>query len=128
MSPIANVDNHTFSPNSAVTPSLTGSEMQSINAIAALYSGQIGTERYVTNIISFTPINIKLTMIDDRIYSGNFTELQMQNLLVREEIKENTFKLYQGPYRLDYDLEQKLYEQDFTRTYKSNSVNIYTKA
>jgi hypothetical protein len=128
MSPIANVDNHTFSPNSAVTPSLTGSEMQSINAIAALYSGQIGTERYVTNIISISPINIKLTMIDDRIYSGNFTELQMQNLLVREEIKENTFKLYQGPYRLDYDLEQKLYEQDFTRTYKSNSVNIYTKA
>lgn len=128
MSPSANVDNHMFSPNTAVRASFTESELHSINTIAGLYTGEIGTERYVTNVVSFLPIDIDLTMIDKDIFTGDYSELDQRNVLIREEIKENTFKLFQGPYRLDYDLGKRIERQGYSKTYNANSVTIYSNA
>jgi len=126
MSPSANVDNHMFSPNTGVRPSLTESELHSINSIAELYTEEIGTERYVTNVISFLRIDIDLAMVDENIFTGDYSELDQRDVLIREEIKENTFKLFQGPYRLDYDLGQRIERQGYSKTYNANSVTIYS--
>jgi len=126
MSPDANVDNHTFSPNTAIRASFTESELQSINKIAETYTGKIGTERYVASAISSLPIDLELTMIDKNIFAGDYSELNQKNILIREEIKENVFKLFQGSYRLDYDLEQRIEEQGYSKTYSANSVTIYS--
>jgi hypothetical protein len=126
INPTANIDNHMFSPNTAVRSSLTESELYSINTIAEMYTGEIGTERYVTNVISFLPIDIDLTMIDKNIFTGDYSELDQRNILIREYIKEDTFKLFQGPYRLDYDLGQRIERQGHSKTYNANSVTIYS--
>ena len=43
-----------------------------------------------------------------------------------ETLPENTFKLFQGPYRLDYDLGQRIEKQGYSKTYNANSVTIYS--
>jgi len=126
MTPSANVDNHLFSPNTAVRASFTESELHSINTIAKTYPWEIGTERYVTNVVSFLPIDIELTMIDENIFTGDYSGLDQKNILIREYIKGNTFKLFGGPYRLNYDLEQRIEGQGYSKTYNVNSVTIYS--
>jgi hypothetical protein len=128
MSPSANVDNHMFSPNTAARSSLTESELHSINTIAEIYTGDIGTERYVTNVISYLPIDIDLTMIDNNIFTGDYSELDLRNVLIREEIIGDTFKLFDGSYRLDYDLGQRIERQGYSKTYDANSVTTYSNA
>ncbi|ABN56625.1 MULTISPECIES: hypothetical protein [Methanoculleus] len=126
MSPNANVDNHMFSPNTAVRSSLTESELHSINSIAEMYTREIGTEKYITNVISFLPLDIDLTQIDESIFTGDYSELEQRDVLIREDIKENSFKLFQGPYRLDYDLGQRIEGQGYSKTYNANSVTMYS--
>ena len=128
ISPSANVDNAMFSPNTLVRSSLTESELHSINTVSRLYPGEIGTERYITNVISFLPIDIKLSMIDENIFTGDYYMLNQGNVLIREHIKENTFKLFQGPYRINYDVEKRIEGQGYSKTYNANSVSIYSKA
>jgi hypothetical protein len=126
MSPSANVDNHMFSQNSAGRVSLTESELHSINVISGIYIGDIGTERYITNVVSYLPIDIELTMIDKNIFTGDYSELGQKNILIREYIKGNTFKLFQGAYRLNYDLAQRIEAQGYSKTYNTNSVTVYS--
>jgi len=117
-----------FSPNTLVRSSLTESELHSINTVSRLYPGEIGTERYITNVISFLPIDIKLSMIDENIFTGDYSMLDQGDVLIREHIKENTFKLFQGPYRINYDVEKRIEGQGYSKTYNANSVSIYSKA
>ena len=128
ISPSANVDNAMFSPNTLVRSSLTESELHSINTVSRLYPGEIGTERYITNVISFLPIDIKLSMIDENIFTGDYYMLNQGNVLIREHIKENTFKLFQGPYRINYDVEKRIEGQGYSKTDNAYSVSIYSKA
>jgi hypothetical protein len=128
VSPSANADNAMFSPNTIVRSSLTESELHSIYTVSRMYPGEIGTERYITNVVSFLPIDIKLTMIDENIFTGDYSRLNQGNVLIREHIKENTFKLFQGPYRINYDVEKRIEGQGYSKTYNANSVSIYSKA
>lgn len=126
VSPSANADNAMFSPNTLVRSSLTESELHSISMVSGMYPGEIGTERYITNVVSFLPIDIKLTVIDENIFTGDYSRLNQGDVLIREHIKGNTFKLFQGPYRLDYDLGQRIERQGYSKTYNANSVTIYS--
>ena len=62
------------------------------------------------------------------IFTGDYYMLNQGNVLIREHIKENTFKLFQGPYRINYDVEKRIEGQGYSKTYNANSVSIYSKA
>lgn len=126
MSPSANFENHTFSPNTSYTSALTESEIHSIATIGNIYSGSIGTEKYVAEAGSFVSGDVRLVGIDGRISSGNYSELNLQNVLIRSELIENPVKLFQTPYRLDYDVEHRLYQSDYCKTYNTNSIAVYS--
>lgn len=127
MSPTANSDNAMLSKNSSFRSSLTESELFSIESISTKYVGQIGTERYVANVVSFLPIDIDLTLIDREIYSGDYSTIKQDNILIREYIKENTFKLFDTCYKIDYNIDAQLEKQGYDKTYNTRSVEIYTK-
>lgn len=127
MSPAANSDNAIFSKNSSSRSSLTESELFSIESISNKYNGEIGTERYVANVVTYLPIDIDLTHIDGEIYSGDYSKIQQHNILIREYIQENTFKLFQTGYRVDYNMNQQLETQGYDKTYTTSSVEIYSK-
>lgn len=127
MSPAANSDNPIFSKNTSYRSSFSESELFSVESISSKYIGQIGTERYVAGVISFLPIDIDLALIDANIYSGDYSQIVQDNILMREYIKEKTFKLFQTAYRIDYDPDVQLTKQGFSKTYDSKSVAIYSK-
>jgi len=128
VSPSANFENNTFSPNTSYTSALTESEIHSIATIGNIYSGSIGTEGYVAGAGSFVSGDVRLIGIDRQISSGNYSELNLQNVLVRSELIENAVKLFQTPYRLDYDIENRLNSIGYCKTYTSNSIAIYSIA
>lgn len=127
MSPAANSDNPILSKNTSYRSSFTESELFSIESISHKYIGQIGTERYVAGVVSYLPIDINLALIDENIYSGNYSQIMQKNVLLREYITEKTFKIFQTAYKLDYDADLQLEQQGFSKTYDIKSVAIYSR-
>lgn len=127
MSPSANLDNHTLSPNSAYRAAYTESELQSISGVTNIFSGDVGTESSIANEIMLVDSNVKFINIDENIFEGNFSDLKQQNILIRDEIATNTFGLFHGPYRLDYNIYEKLLADNYCITYCTNSIVVYSK-
>lgn len=126
ISPLANTDNNTFSPNSSPRLALTESEMRSIYFLPEIYSETVGVDNYLV-MINFLNPNLSVSLINDEIYTGNFYESDIRLFLIRDYILHNPFKLGRT-YKLDYDLYNELEKQELHKVYDSNSVYFFYKS
>lgn len=124
VNPKGSMDNNSLSPNSDVRYTMTLSEMQSLITIHNLYNGSIGGDGYYNDtVMKWTGIGG--TSIDSGLLIKDFTDYSGSVILVRNEIVENPFKLLQSIYKLDYDPDNVLENQGFSKIYSSTGSNGY---
>jgi hypothetical protein len=124
MSPQANLDNRTFSPNTIVRFAFFESELQGVETVSRLWNGKIGSDGYVECLGFLPPLDNRIKDIGQELYTRDFNASKDAFILVREEIVQHPFKLHSyGIYRLDYVPSQALREQGFSKVYDNGSVS-----
>ncbi len=123
MSPPANVDNLSFSPNSHMRFSLTEAELESITTLIDKWDGEIKTDEYLAGSQKFQYPQV--SAFCQQIYSGDYLSLKDHIVMIRDATVGRPFKLFSNIYRLDYDLNVKLDELGFSRIYDSNAGSGY---
>jgi len=124
MSPLANVDNHIFSPNSSATSSFTMSELQAVKTTSNIWNGTIKTDRVCSGCLNTMYI---LEPFCDEIYRKNILDLQHNMVLIRKNIIGKPFKLFSSLFILDYDPRELLSDSYFSKIYNCGSVEGYLK-
>ncbi|MFH2112158.1 MAG: hypothetical protein ABIJ47_12970 [Candidatus Bathyarchaeota archaeon] len=126
MTPIVNIDNHLFSPNSGIRFAFTESELHATNIISNLWNGKISSDWYYQIPFEYEA-NTEFVNIDSSLYAGDFTDLQGVIILIREEIIKNPYYTSSGSVKLEYDLYLTLDHQNFSRIYDAGSISAYVK-
>lgn len=125
MSPTANMDNPTFSPNTQVRYALTESELQAVKSTSNIWNGTIGVDGYYSELRT---LSYPVKEINREIAYVNYSDCQDLFILVREEIVTHPF-LLSYVYKLDYDPRDLLMNQTFSKVYDCGSVSgfVYPK-
>jgi hypothetical protein len=123
MSPAANVDNHVFSPESAMTYAYTDSEMKSLSTIFAIRTNIIATDEFNAGNQMWTQNNVE--SFDNMVVFRDVDKLHGTTVLIRKKILGSPFKIYSTIYKLDYNLISALDNANFSRIYDSDSVYGY---
>jgi hypothetical protein len=126
LSPVANLDNPTFSPNTQIRHAFTTSEQQALETVASMGCKKIAVDDYYC-LLDY-PL-YPTESIGERIYNGSFTMYNGEPILIREEIVNHPFQSIDGStaYKLDYDPRETLTTQVFSRIYDSNSVSGFIR-
>lgn len=125
MSPTANMDNSTFSPNMQVRYALTESELQAVDRMSAVWDRTIGVDGYYSEL---RMLSYPVKGINREIAYVNYTDCQDMLILIRTEIVTRPF-LLSYVYKLDYDPRDVLMNQTFSKIYDCGSVSgfVYPK-
>lgn len=123
LSPPANVDNLSFSPNSHMRYAPIESELVSIELLTSKWDGLIKADAYFVDTQFYQ--YFKLSSFCQQIYSNDFFNLRDEIIIIRKDIFNRPFMIYSTLYKLDYDLDTKLEGLEFSRIYDSNSVSGY---
>ncbi len=126
ISPVANIDNRLYSPDSKFRRTFIESELHAMDTISEIWDGRIGSDQYVKRPYELQ-FNRELEYIDNSLSSGDFSDLQGIMILIREEIVKYSFRTKTGSLKLKYDLHIALYNQKFSRIYNSGSTSGYLK-
>jgi len=128
MSPEANQDNRSLSPNTIVRFAFTESELAAMNRAAMIYDGKIAGDKNYESLQYLPGLRGRTVAICNQLYSRNFTECRDMFVLIRQEVVVNPLKMLRlSPFRLDYDPRQALAEQGFSRVYECGSVSGFIK-
>ncbi len=123
MSPPANVDNLSFSPNTHMRFSPTEAELKSITTLTDKWEGPIKTDEYLAGSQKFQYPQV--SAFCQQVYSEDYLSLADNIVVIREVTIGRPFKIFSSIYKLDYDLNAKLEELGFSRIYDSNSGSGY---
>jgi len=124
MSPTANLDNPTFSPNTQVRFALTESELQAVERVSNMWNKTIGVDGYYSELRTSSYL---VKEINREIAYVNYTDCQDMFVLIRKEIVNRPF-LLSYVYKLDYDPREVLSSQIFSRVYDCDSVSGFVFA
>jgi hypothetical protein len=122
LSPTANIDNPTFSPNTQIRFAFTRSELQALETVASISSKKTAVDLYYSVLgYSFYPTQ----NIGESIYRGSYGIYGGEPILIREEVVNRPFEPVGGwgAYKLDYDPRETLTVQGFDRIYDCCSVS-----
>lgn len=123
VSPSANIDNNSFSPNGHMRFSPTEAELASITTLIEKWNGPIKTDEYLAGSQKFQYPQV--SAFCQQIYSKDYLSLRDHIVVIREVTVGRPFKFFSSIYILDYDLNAKLDELGFSRIYDSNSGSGY---
>lgn len=125
LSPAANNDTHVFAGNSAVRTGFTASEMRAIDAVDAVRTGPIWSDRYVqvVNYVSFDPGFVLPG--DDMFIEGVYRSHGAETVLTREYIRDHPFFCYDGMFRLEHDPETTLDTEGYDSVYSLGSASLF---
>ncbi len=123
MSPPANSDNLSFSPNSHMRFSPTEAELESIMTLMDKWDGPIKTDEYFAGSQKFQYPQV--SAFCQQIYSNDYLSLRDHIIVIREVTVGRPFKIFSSINKLDYDLNAKLGGLGFSRIYDSNSGSGY---
>jgi hypothetical protein len=124
ISPIANYDNFSFSPNTNVRYGLIDSEQSSLFFISTYGNHSIYADRYM-EVFQFDGYNI--SSFDDELHSNDFRNITDEILLYRDEIQHHPIKIYGGPNRINYNFIDSMDINRFNRIFSSNDVQYYKR-
>ncbi len=128
MSIQANTDNRTFSPNTIVRYGFRQSEVEAMNTVSNMYNGKIAGDCIYSLLGRLPELAGKVVTMCDQLYSRDFTECSDKLVLIRKEIVINPLNIAGlAPFRLDYDPNQALSEQGFSRVYQCDTVSGFVK-
>jgi hypothetical protein len=129
----ANMDNHTFAPNTGVRMAFTQSEIDTAAYFANATTNQttIGSDYdYFSNPSSSIMVNYyhmnfsHVKSIDTNILSKNYTNAT-DIVVIRQQIITNVFRAFGSPYRITYDPRTTLEQQGYSRIYDSHTAIGY---
>ena len=129
LSPAANLDNSTFLPNTQVREALAESELQAVQTITEIWNGTIGLDHYCSSLPSGQSLSFSIRAtqdISEKIYSKNFSDARDMLVMIRKEIVDHPFVLFQVIYKLDYDPRETIVAQGFSRVYDCGTVEGFT--
>ena len=122
ISPIANIDNDYFSPNSMFRATLIESELQ-LKAFLDFNENDIKTDIYYANRLN--EFGYESKAFCKYIGEKNYMGMKGSLILIRETIIDTPFMFYTGIYKLNYDIIKKFDENKFSQVYDSASVFGY---
>jgi hypothetical protein len=129
LSPAANMNNSTFSPNTQVRYAFTESELQAVQMITKIWNGTVGVDSYCSELPSGQPLSFSTDLtqdISEELYSMNFSVGRGRLIMIRKEIIDHPFLLFQAIYKLDYDPRETIVAQGFNRVYDCGTVQGFT--
>ena len=121
ISPTANFDNSVLFPNTGVRYALYKSELLAMEATSETWNETIYADKYYAGVVELG-FGYKTASFCEELYSKNFTRLKNMPILIRTEIINRAFKLYQNPYKLDYNLIQLFSFYNYSKMYDCGSV------
>ncbi|MFC1915607.1 hypothetical protein ACFLW4_02815 [Chloroflexota bacterium] len=127
LSPLENMDNRAFSPNSKVRYGYTESESQAVLTLSTVWDGYIGVDRQYGHL-ALLPQLESVPLIkhrDESLVTQDFSELEDELVIIRREITEYPFNCYNSLWILDYDPYNFLSEQGFSHIYSCGTVDSY---
>ena len=134
MSPQANLDNRTFSPNTIIRYAFSESELQAVNTASNIWDGEFGIDQYGCDLGYLPDLyneiieTKKMKPMSKQLYSRDFSECRDRFILVRKEIIRHPFLASRaGIYRLTYDPRQALTKQGFSKVYDNGSVSGFRR-
>lgn len=122
INPVANIDNHLFSPHSSMTQSLETSELQAVKTTSTIWNGIIKTDDYYAES---QPFNYDWQPFSNELYQNNNYELQQDFVLVRKVIIGKPFKLFSSIAEWNYNITSLLNKLYFSKIYDCGSVKGY---
>lgn len=125
MSPVANQDNHQFSPNTGARYAFTQSELQAADTVSKVWKGEIGADWYYGDVFRFELRFDEFSPIDDSLYTADFSERQDMLIMVRDEIREHPFNAGPGILKVEHDPGPALEEQGFSCVYSCGDVSAF---
>jgi hypothetical protein len=123
MSPAANTDNPIFSPNTVSSAASIESELH-VCSILEEFNGITKTDTMYAARIYYI-WGYQTESFDQNIYENDYSGLKNQITLVRNAITMKPFMFYQTVYKLDYDLNNVLIKNWFSKIYHSGTVQGY---
>jgi hypothetical protein len=120
---IANTDNHILSSTAVVRGGLTEGELAAVHTSDDMWPHPATDVRYADAFLVVSGYNF--TVIDDYLLEKNFSGAAGHMVLIRESIEKGTFPVRGGLYSLDYDPEEVLSAQGFSKVYQGGGVKGY---
>lgn len=122
ISPVANIDNNYFSPNSMFRATLIESELE-LKTFLDFNGNPIKTDTYYASRLN--EFGCKSKAFCKYVGDNNYMGMKGSLILIRETIMNNPFMFYTDIYKLNFNIIKKLNEYKFCRIYDSASVFGY---
>jgi hypothetical protein len=123
ISPIINTSNLSIQPYSTIRYSLTTSELYGYYYFEYVSDSNAYTDQYfAARIENMGGISVD---ISPNLESGNFTHTGDGSIIVRKDIEKHTFLLSSAKYQLPYNLESKLFKNQYEKVYTSEKISIF---
>jgi len=120
LTPLANFDNRTFFPNTLIRFAFTKSELHAVEAASSMQSRTMGVDTYYSDL-RWSPYPME--DISGEIYMRNYSDCQDMFILIRREIVNYPLHMISYTYKLDYDPQETLTIQGFSKVYDCGSVS-----
>lgn len=122
MSPIANIDNPMFSPNTNWRATPIESELHA-GTILDYYDGVVKSDNYYASRLGGFGYNTR--SFCEEVGDRNVMSMKGDLVLVRDAVLEGPFMFFSGIYKLDYRLDDLMESAGFRQVYDSGSVYAY---
>ena len=128
VSPYANMDNNTLSPNTIVRYAYTDSELAFIDFAQNHAIQNVSTDEAYQGVLVSSATNTSLqnvSSLDSSLQNATFAHNQSL-IVIRSYVVSNAFKEYGVPYRITYDPNVVLANSRFNIVYDDGGVRGYT--
>lgn len=123
MSPEANIDNSTFSPNTSVRLAMTESEMTAATFFIEKSVSTLSLDSDYSTVVNnyFILNNTRIEQLDNYLLQGQFN-ISEKTIILRNVIVDKPFRLFGQPFKLNYNPKQVIENQGLSNIYNCKSV------
>ena len=118
----ANIDNDSFAPNINTRYTLITSEIQAIYSVSTHSNSICYADDYYAARSRYFSHDI--SSMANELERANFSAIE-GIILIRNEIVSGTFENSKRPIKLNYDLEEKLYDYSFNKIFDGGTVGAF---
>lgn len=123
MSPAANIDNSIFSPNTSMRSALTEAEL-SATTILEKYEDTPKTDFYYATRLNYLG-DYNVDRFCPEVSQRHFSDLQDNLILIRKEIIDDVFLLYNSYYKSNFNIKTTLEQSNFSMIYDNGSLYAF---
>lgn len=121
---ISNMDNRLLSPTLSTRDALETSELEAGHYVGEIMSSEIRTDFYYYIALNFQ--GLSALPIDAELSSGTFSKTSGDLILIRSVLANDAVTVAYGSIRLNYDPNDRLDQEGFSRVFSCGSVEGYS--